>query len=197
MQPCAMMKKGLGLSAGLLLSFFLSLLPSPVRADTLEIPGTGACEVLLRAVAEAFNAKHPEHRLIVPPTIGSSGGVRLVASDQAVLARVAQPLKDKEKAYGLRYLVFARDLVVFAGGAKVTVKGLTSAQLVDIYAGKIADWQELGGEPGPIRLLVRQPGDSNLLIIHETSASLPGSCLPPECQGNPYRPQDVGNVTEI
>jgi phosphate transport system substrate-binding protein len=167
MQPRSTINKFLGLLAGALLAFFPLLSPAPVHAGILEIPGTGACEVLLGAVAAAFNAGHPGHQVIVPPTIGSSGGIRLVVDDQAILARVSQPLKDREKAYGLRYLVFARDMVVFAGGAKVTVKNLTRAQLLDVYAGKITGWQELGGKPGPIRLLVRQPGDSNLLIIHE------------------------------
>lgn len=182
MQSAPGVKKGFGWLAGLLLSFFLSFIPGGVRADILEIPDTGACEVLLRAVAAAFNAKNPEHQVIVPPTIGSSSGIRLVAGDLAIMARVAQPLKDKEKAQGLRYLVFARDLVVFAEGARVTVKGLTSAQLVDIYAGKTTDWQELGGEPGPIRLLVRQPGDSNLIIIQEHLPAFRDIAFPPNAK---------------
>ncbi|OGP75125.1 MAG: hypothetical protein A2Y80_00515 [Deltaproteobacteria bacterium RBG_13_58_19] len=151
--------------AGLLLSF--SLCPLPVLADVLEIPGTGACEVLLRAVADAFNREHTEHRVIVPPSIGTVGGMRLITGDQAVLVRVAQPLKEKEKGQGLMYLPFARDLVVFAVGAKVPVRSITTAQLAEVYAGKIATWQELGGPPVPIRVLLRQPGDSSLLAIQK------------------------------
>jgi phosphate transport system substrate-binding protein len=167
MQSRSRFRRVFPLLAGLLLSFCPFIFPAAVRADILEIPGTGACEVLLGAVAEAFNAKHPGHQVMAPPSIGSSGGVRMVVNDQAVLARVAQPLKDHEKAYGLRYLVFARDMVIFAGGARVTVKNLTKSQIVDIYSGKITNWQELGGDPGPIRLLLREPGDSNLLIIQK------------------------------
>ncbi|MHB8068532.1 MAG: substrate-binding domain-containing protein [Desulfobaccales bacterium] len=162
-----MIRKVYGLLAALLLSFFWSIFPLAVRADLLEIPGTGACEALLQGVADAFSAQHPCHRVTVPPSSGSQGGIRLAASDQAILARVARPLTDEEKACGLRYLVFARDMVIFAGGARVTVTGLSRAQLADVYTGKITDWQELGGDPGPIRLLVRQPSDSNLLIIQK------------------------------
>jgi len=161
-----MLKKGFGLSVVLLLSLFLGFSPGAVGAETLEIPGTGACEVLLRALAEAFNVNRTD-RVMVPPSIGSSGGIRAVIGDQAIMARVAQPLKDQEKAHGLRYLVFSRDLVIFAGGARVMVKNLTQAQLLDIYAGKITDWRELGGGPAPIRVLARQPGDSSLLVIQE------------------------------
>jgi phosphate transport system substrate-binding protein len=149
------------------LCFYLIFLPEPANADILEVPGTGACEVLLAKLAEAFNAKHPGHQVMVPPSIGSSGGISRVIKNQAVMSRVAQPLKDQEKSQGLSYLVFARDMVVFAGGSKVTVKNLTYSQLVDIYCGKIRDWQELGGASGPIRLLVREPGDSSLKVIQE------------------------------
>ncbi len=142
-------------------------LPAPVRADVLEIPGTGACEVLLREVANAFNARHPEHRVSVPRSIGTVGGMRLVTSDQAVLVRVGRPLTPEEKDQGLTYLPFAKDLVVFAVGAKVPVRGITTAQLKAAYNGTIKNWRELGGPQAPIRLLLRQPGDASLLIIEK------------------------------
>ncbi|MFZ5451401.1 MAG: PstS family phosphate ABC transporter substrate-binding protein [Thermodesulfobacteriota bacterium] len=138
-----------------------------VRADTLDIPGTGACEVLLRTVAEAFNARHPQHRVMVPFSIGSVGAMRVITSDQAVLVRVARPLTQKEKEQGLTYLPFARDMVVFAVGAKVPIRQITSAELVEVYSGKIKTWEALGGPNVPIRLLLRQPGDSSLRIIQK------------------------------
>ena len=153
--------------AALLLSILPFLSPPPANADILEIPGTGACQVLLKRVARAFNAKYPDQQVLIPNSVGSSGGIRAVRGDRAILARVAQPLKGKEKTYGLSYLVFAKDMVVFTVGAKVTVKNLTTAQLLDLYSGKITNWRELGGKPGLVRLLVRQPGDSSLRVIQE------------------------------
>lgn len=167
MQPCLRINKVMGLLAALLLSILSFLSPQPVDADVLEIPGTGACQVLLQGVAQAFNAKYPDHQVLVPNSVGSSGGIRAVRDDRAILARVAQPLKGKEKTYGLSYLVFAQDMVVFTVGAKVTVKNLTTAQLLDLYSGKTTNWREVGGAPGLVRLLVRQPGDSSLLVIRE------------------------------
>ncbi len=142
-------------------------LPTPVSADVLEIPGTGACEALLRLEAKAFNARHPEHRVVVPPSVGSVGAMRLITSDQAVMVRVARPLTEEEKAQGLTYLPFARDRVVFAVGTRVPVRSLTTAQLVGIYAGQIKSWEALGGPHAPIRVLLRQPGDSSLLVIQK------------------------------
>lgn len=52
-------------------------------------------------------------------------------------------------------------MTIFAVGGKVTVRNLSSAQLVDVYTGKITDWRELGGDPGPggskIKFLLRTP----------------------------------------
>ncbi|MEW6386637.1 MAG: substrate-binding domain-containing protein [Thermodesulfobacteriota bacterium] len=167
MQPCPLIKKVVPLAAGLFLAFSLFLGPAPLRAEVLEVPGTGACEVLLREVAEAFNRGHPGHQVMVPPSIGTVGGMRLITSDQAVLVRVARPLKKEEKDQGLTYLPFARDMVIFAVGAKVPVRSITTPQLVDVHTGKITTWQELGGPPAPIRVLLRQPDDSSLQVIRK------------------------------
>jgi phosphate transport system substrate-binding protein len=154
--------KVLGLGA-----ILLCLLPSAVAAEVLEIPGTGACEVLLRELAEAFNARHAGHKVVVSPSIGTVGAMRRVLNGRAVLVRVARTLTQEEKDQGLTYLPFARDMVIFTVGAKVPVRSITTSQLVDIYTGKINTWQALGGPQAPIRLLLRQPGDSSLLVIQQ------------------------------
>jgi phosphate transport system substrate-binding protein len=76
-------------------------------------------------------------------------------------------LTREEKDQGLTYLPFAHDPVIFAVGAKVPVRSITTAQLESIYKGTIRNWQELGGPQAPIRLLLRQPGDSSLLVIQK------------------------------
>ena len=138
-----------------------------VGAETWEIPGTGACEVILKQLAAAFMAQNPGQEVLVPPSIGSKGGLRLVGGDQALMGRVSRPLNAEEQAYGLRYLIFARDAVIFAVGARVAIQSLTANQITDIFSGKITNWQEVGGNPGIIRVLVREPGDSSLLVIQQ------------------------------
>jgi len=160
-------RKVLTLATALFLAIFLFFGPLPVCADTLEIPGTGACEVLLQAVAAAFNKQHPGHQVTILPSIGTIGGMRRVINDEAVLVRVARPLIKEEKAQGLTYLPFARDMVIFTVGAKVPIRNITTAQLVDVYTGKIDTWQKLGGPPVPIRVLLRQPGDSSLRVVQK------------------------------
>lgn len=147
--------------------FFWFWLPAAAGAEVLEIPGTGSCEVLLQELAAAFNARHPEHRVLVPRSIGTAGALRLVTSDQAELARVGRPLTKGEKDQGLTYLSLAWDLVVFAVGAKAPVKNITTPQLVEVFTGKVTNWQTLGGHQAPIRLLLRESLDSSLVVIQK------------------------------
>lgn len=136
-------------------------------AKPLAVPGTGACETVLTKLAAAFNVQNPEHPVSIPPSTGSSGGIRSVIAGDAVLARVARPLKESEEAAGLKYKPFARDVVLFAVGRDVKVRNLTAAQIVDIFSGKILNWREVGGENAPVRVLTREPDDSSLNVIRD------------------------------
>ncbi|MCX5889069.1 MAG: substrate-binding domain-containing protein [Deltaproteobacteria bacterium] len=138
-----------------------------IGAETLVIPGTGACEAALKGLAAAFNDQNPGHEVIIPLSIGSGRAIKLAGADEAMLGRIARPLKEKETGFGLKYLVFARDAVIFAVGNKVTITGLTVTQLSDIFSGKITDWQEVGGDRGIIRVIIREPGDGSLLVIQK------------------------------
>lgn len=131
-----------------------------VHAETLVIPGSGACEIVLQRLAEGFQRQYPQDPVQTPPSVGSSGGIKAVASDEAMIARVARPLHEAEAQAGLKQVVFARDAVVFAVGAAVTVDALSSRQLADIYSGRIDNWSTVGGTNAPIRVLVREATDA-------------------------------------
>jgi phosphate transport system substrate-binding protein len=103
----------------------------------------------------------------VPPSIGSGRGIETVGNGEYVLGRVARLLKEKEAQYGLTYTVFAKDAVVFCAGRDVTVDGLTSQQLIDMYSGTITNWEQVGGRSAPVRVLTREEGDSSLSVIRK------------------------------
>ena len=143
----------------------LGLAASVMQAAAAElvIPGSGDCEFILNRLAAEFEKAHPGRRVQVPPSTGSTGGVKAVLQNEAVLARVARALKPEESQAGLKHVVFARDAVVFAVGEKVTVKSLNAAQLADLFGGRVSNWREVGGEPGPVRLVVREEGETSIV----------------------------------
>ncbi|MCC9000465.1 MAG: hypothetical protein LM522_13405, partial [Candidatus Contendobacter sp.] len=51
--------------------------------------------------------------------------------------------------------------VVFAAGAGVTARSITPTQAVDAFSGRLTDWRELGGNPGPIRAIGRETTDAS------------------------------------
>lgn len=137
----------------------------PAQAADLVIPGSGDCEFVLARLAETFEKAHPGRKVDVPASTGSTGGVQAVQKNAAVLARIARPLKPDEASSGLKAVVFGRDAVVFAVGGRVAVSSLTAAQFADVFAGRVANWRDLGGEPAPIRLVVREESDSTILLL--------------------------------
>lgn len=146
----------------------------------LEIPGTGACEECLGHLATAFNRAHPGLTVEVPPSVGSRGGIKAAGDGRAVLGRVARKINDSETGLGLSYLPFAKDAVVFAVGEKVEVTDLTPAQLADIFSGKTANWQQVGGNEAPVRVLYREEGDSSLSAIQESLAPFASLTFAPQ-----------------
>lgn len=151
----------------LFISLLLCQIAGLAAAGTLTIPGTGASEAVLRALAGAFNAQNPGNEVLIPPGIGSRGGLRQLSNNQCELARIVL-YPGKKIAPGLQCRVFARDALVFAVGANVEVKSLTAAQLAEIFAGKITDWREAGGRPGTIRVLTREERDASITIARSS-----------------------------
>ena len=150
----------------LLISIVLSLGVHSAAAESLTIPGTGACTDLLNKLAQAYMERHPEVTVHIPPSVGSGGGIKAVLRNEAVMARVARPLDTaKGTEAGLEYRPFARGSVVFAIGAKAGPDLLTAIQLKDIFSGKIETWDAVGGPARPIRVLIRQKGDSSYTAI--------------------------------
>jgi phosphate transport system substrate-binding protein len=135
------------------------------QAEDLVIPGSGNPAFVLKALAQGFEKQFPHHHVSIPPSTGAAGALRDVTADTAVLGRIGRPLKPDESARGLVYVALGRDPVAFVAGAGVDVKGLTTAQVVDAFTGKVSNWRELGGKPGPIRAIGREVTDASRQAI--------------------------------
>jgi phosphate transport system substrate-binding protein len=151
--------------------FALMSLAAPLYAGDLAVVGTGDGIDLLRALGAAYTADHPDTNVIVPPSIGSGGGVAAVGSNKEVLARVARPLSDSEKQAGLVATPVFRLPSAFFVHRTAGVTSLTTAQLADIYNGKITNWRDVGGQDIRIKVVRREDQDSTLLVLRQ---SMPG-----------------------
>lgn len=141
------------------------------RADELPVVGTGDGIELLRAVGAAFTADHPDTVIIVPPSIGSGGGLAAVGSDKEVLARIARPLNATETSLGIVAEPIVRLPSAFYVNPSAGITGITTDQLAGIYRGTITNWKEVGGADLRIKVVRREDHDSTLLVLRQ---SMPG-----------------------
>ena len=156
----------------LLVLVALLVFASPAAAqDRLLIAGTGDCQQLLRQLARGFEAANPGTRIVVPPSIGSTGGIKSLIRGKCDMARVARPLKESEKAQAddLGYREFAASPVFFTANLPEScIENLTGEQVVGIYSGAINNWSELGGCPDrKIYVTMREEGDSARLVLEK------------------------------
>jgi phosphate transport system substrate-binding protein len=147
------------------------MLASTAHAGELTAVGSGDGLDVLKLVAAAFTAENPAITIVLPPSIGSGGGLAAVASDSVILGRAARPLSDKDKAHGLKATpVFRIPATIYAHpSAKVTE--LTAKQLTDIFSGTVTNWNEVGGADLRIRVIRREEGESALTTLR---ATMPG-----------------------
>ena len=149
-----------------LISLFIVLRSvGAAAAEELAIPGSGNNEYLVARLADGFNAAQDRHHVSVPSSTGTAGAIRALEEGTASLVRVGRPLKEAERSKGYVYVSLGRDAIEFVGGADVSVPGISSSQVMDIYNGKITDWRELGGRPGPIRAIGREVTDASRTVI--------------------------------
>lgn len=118
-------------------------LPVAERQDgVLRLAGAGPNLPLTRALVDAYVATHPEARIHVHESIGSTGGVEALIDGNIDIALVSRPLTQSERDLGVLVLPYAMDAVVFAAHPSVPVDGITSSEAVELFAGRRATWSD-------------------------------------------------------
>jgi phosphate transport system substrate-binding protein len=161
--------------------------PRPERAQQapatppakLRIAGSDTVVPLAKKLAEEYERQHSGARAEVASDITSRAAVGQVLEGTLDLILVTRP--PAEAAGILEHRPFARDATVFAVNRPNPIQGLSTAQVQDIYGGRITDWQQLGGPAEPIILFHREEGQSAQEAF-----------LSPLMNGHPVRANTVG-----
>jgi phosphate transport system substrate-binding protein len=171
----------------------------------LTICGTGDSQQLFRQIGILYMDLHPEIRVDVPDSIGSSGGIKATAAGKCDLGRVARTLKEKEERYGLHYRTIAKSPVVFVVNNTLTgITEISTEEIVSIYSGMVTDWQTLGGSTGKIYLINREKGDSSRTVIEnkipgfsdiENLAGVTLYSTPETADAIAHHPQTIGYIS--
>lgn len=129
-------------------------------ASSVNVNGSTTVLPAMQKVAEAFMSEHKDIVVSISGS-GSGNGIKALRDNMTDIAMSSRDLKSKEKTdfekHGMqpKRTTVAHDAIVPVVNVKNPVKGLTMAQLRDIYAGKITNWKALGGADRPIVVVGR------------------------------------------
>ena len=122
----------------------------------VHISGSGAMTPAAAQLSLAWSQSHPELRVVVEPSVGSTGGIRAAADGAVDVGMVARPLTDKERDFGLRAVWGARDAVVLAVHPSVSATSMSSDEFGRLLAGESVRFAD--GSPAVV--LLRDRDDS-------------------------------------
>jgi phosphate transport system substrate-binding protein len=125
-------------------------------AGTYVLKGGGGAIDSVRALTNAFTKMHPTVTWQGFDDVGSPAGVKLTAEGQVDIGYVSRDLNPAEKGTVESISIGASGTGVGVNAVNA-VKGLTKDQVAKIFTGQITDWKDVGGNPGKIRVLLREP----------------------------------------
>jgi phosphate transport system substrate-binding protein len=143
------------------LLFVAFLLPLAAVAEEIRIGGAGTGLGTMRLLGEAFVRLHPEHRVKVLPSIGSSGAIKAVPRGGVEIGIAARALTASEEALGMTAIEYARSPTGLAVSSRLNIGGISREQIVAILAGRLTLWPD----GTPIRPVLRQPGDDSTHLL--------------------------------
>jgi phosphate transport system substrate-binding protein len=155
-------------------------------SGSLRISGSNTVFTFVKALAEGYHQRSPNVTFRISAD-GTARGIKFVGEQQvgglgmplesrvfSIPAGMTGPtingepvdiglssrllLHDEREAYTeLVVHTFAVDGIAVATSRDVQVRALTMTQLRAIYAGRIANWQDVGGPDAPIYVITRNP----------------------------------------
>lgn len=133
------------------------------QADRQEwlVAGSGTNTLLTKVLVEAFTDRHPDIRIRVGSSIGSTGGIKAVHAGKIALALTSRPLRTEEQSWNLKSLSYARTAVVFGVNSSVPDGAVSTQDVLDIFAGRRDKWSN--GDT--IVVVMREEGDSGAELL--------------------------------
>lgn len=145
--------------------FLLLLLPCLMYGgERLAFSGATTIQPIIEYIAPYYAQEN--HLTLSIEGGGSDQGIKNVISGKSDIGMVNRPLTNEEKS-SLDYTTIGYDATAFIVHKSNPVKGITKQQLIDIYRGKITNWNQLGGNDTPIVLISKKPDRGTMRIIEE------------------------------
>lgn len=135
---------------------------------TLRFGGTGAAVATMTRVAEAFQKKHSDVRLVFPPSLGSTGGIKAVIAGALDVGLNSRPLTEAERAHGLVVTEYARTPLLLVTSHKGAEVSFTLHQIAALYNGEIPSYPD----GTPLRLIMRPEVEIDTHLVRGLSPEI-------------------------
>jgi phosphate transport system substrate-binding protein len=162
---------------------------------TLKIGGTGAALESMVQVAAAYQKQYPGVRVIIPPSLGSTGGIQAVLAGTLDMGLSSRPLTEAEVRQGAVAVEYGRSpllLVTSLPGAGVN---FTLHQLAELYAGEKRSYPD----GTPLRIILRPSAEIDVQLIRGLSIEMDQAVQKAQSREGmivAVNDQDNGNVLE-
>jgi phosphate transport system substrate-binding protein len=136
--------------------------PNNAASQKLVLTGASTIAPLVGELARRFESLHPGVRVDVQ-TGGSARGIHDSRKGTADIGMVSRSLKPEEQ--DLQAHTIAWDGIGIILHASNPVAALSRQQIIDIYSGKIVNWNSVGGRDAPVTVVNKAEGRSTLELF--------------------------------
>ncbi len=143
------------------LTIGLALAATDARAERLVIKGSDTLGAkLVPQLAEQFKAQNPGTTFDIAAE-GSTTGIAAITDGTAQIGMSSRRAKPAEvgaasgKGVNMKPIIVAYDGIAVIVNANNPLKGLTRAQVEQIFTGNVTDWSAVGGTGGKISIYTR------------------------------------------
>ena len=156
----------------IILALALCFTASAVWAGKIVIKGSTTVLPIAQKVAEAYMKQNPDVKISISGG-GSGNGIKALIDGSTDIADSSRFIKPKEVKLAVekgRYPVpfaVAYDCIVPVVHSSNNLKGITMAQLKDIYMGKIKNWKKIGGPDRPVVVISRDTSSGTYEVWHK------------------------------
>lgn len=128
----------------------------------ITLTGSSTVAPLVSEIGKQFERQNPGWRVDVQMG-GSSRGIADVRSGSTMIGMVSRSLKASET--DLKVRTIAIDGIAMIVNKANSIPGLTDAQIIGIYTGRIRNWRDVGGPAAPITVVNKAEGRSTLELF--------------------------------
>lgn len=136
--------------------------------EIVRIDGSNGLKPLIQELAQAYQKHHPDQTIAVGNGMPSRQRLPALTADSIQLVMASHGLDvPRLQIDGYHVYRFAQMPIVWGVHHEVTIDSIDGSSLCGIYAGKINNWQQLGGPDLRIVPMMRPKNEVDMEVILE------------------------------